>query len=138
MADMLIGAGAVALGAAFGGPARYFVSGLVARRIGETFPWGTMAVNLAGAFLIGIAAGYARARGLSGEAPLWLFAVTGFLGSFTTVSSLALQTLALARDGQWRSALGNAALSVVFGIGAATAGLAFAQQAFAQAAAASP
>ena len=43
----------VALGSALGGMARYFVSGFVARRVGETFPWGTLLVNVSGAFLIG-------------------------------------------------------------------------------------
>ena len=44
----------VVVGSALGGTARYFVSGVVARRLGETFPWGTMIVNVTGAFLIGI------------------------------------------------------------------------------------
>ncbi|HVY02750.1 MAG TPA: CrcB family protein, partial [Caulobacterales bacterium] len=78
--NVLMDAGAVALGAMIGAPSRFFLSGLVARRLGETFPWGTMAVNLSGALLIGVAAGFAQARGLSAQSPLWGFAVTGVLG----------------------------------------------------------
>ncbi|WEX90085.1 fluoride efflux transporter CrcB [Sinorhizobium garamanticum] len=101
----------VALGSVIGGPTRYFISGLIGRVIGETFPWGTMVVNVTGAFAIGLAA----AANVSGVLPMpvaWQFIVTGFLGSYTTVSSFTLQTMALARDGQLLQAGGNAALSV--------------------------
>lgn len=120
----------VALGSATGGPSRYFVSGLVGRRLGETFPWGTMAVNVSGAFLIGLVAAAAMVEGLMPMAG-WQFAVIGFLGAYTTVSSFSLQTLALARDGQLRRAGGNVALSLVlsllavalgYGVGAASLG----------------
>lgn len=115
----------VALGSAFGGMARYGVSGLVGRRIGETFPWGTMAVNVSGAFAIGLAA----AAALSGSAWLagpvaWHFAVVGFLGSYTTVSSVSLQTLSLAQEGRLWPAAGNVALSLALCLGAAAVGLA--------------
>jgi len=91
----------VVLGGVLGGVARYFISGFVARRVGETFPWGTLFINVSGAFLIGIFGALAedRASILASPDP-WLFAVTGFLGCYTTVSSFSLQTLALARDGE--------------------------------------
>jgi CrcB protein len=128
--NVLMDAGAVALGAMIGAPSRFFLSGLVARRLGETFPWGTMAVNLSGALLIGVAAGFAQARGLSTQSPLWGFAVTGVLGSYTTVSSLALHTRALSRDGEPRRAAGNVAFSVALGVAATAAGLALGAWAF--------
>src|SRR5713226_2350484 len=109
----------VALGSALGGMARYFLSGVVARRIGETFPWGTLAVNVSGAFLIGIFAALAMDKAsLLGSPNPWLFAVTGFLGCYTTVSSFSLQTLALARDGESGRAVGNVVLSVALCLGA--------------------
>lgn len=111
----------VCLGAALGGAARFFLSGLVGRRFGETFPWGTMAVNVSGALAIGIVAGTAARHDLPG---LWAFAVTGGLGSYTTVSSFSLQTLALARDGEWLRAGGNILLSLVLTLAAAAVGLA--------------
>ncbi len=78
----------VLLGGFFGGIARFFVSGLVARRIGETFPWGTLVVNVSGALVIGALAGLARSQGgvFAGEMFRDL-AFVGFLGGYTTVSS---------------------------------------------------
>jgi CrcB protein len=112
----------VALGSAVGGASRYFVSGLVARRMGETFPWGTMAVNVSGAFVIGIVAAFAQ-RHVAFELPdAWQFAVVGILGSYTTVSSFSLQTLALARDGEYLRAGGNVLLSLVLCLSAVALG----------------
>jgi CrcB protein len=89
----------VALGSVLGGPARYFVSDFVGRRVGETFPWGTVAVNVSGAFAAGIITA-AAIGSIFLTSAAWQFAVTGFLGSYTTVSSFSLQTLALVRDGR--------------------------------------
>jgi fluoride exporter len=112
----------IALGGAIGGPARFFVSGLIGRRFGETFPWGTMAVNVAGSFTIGMAAALANRLGTGP----WLFGVGGVLGSFTTVSSFSLQTLALARAGEPARAAANIALSVGLCLAAAALGYALA------------
>lgn len=120
---MLSGVLSVAIGCALGGCTRYFVSGAVARRLGETFPWGTMTVNVTGAFVIGIFGALATHPGSVFAAPTpWLFAVTGFLGCYTTVSSFSLQTLTLANNGERRHALGNIALSLALGLAAAACG----------------
>ncbi|MER9477632.1 fluoride efflux transporter CrcB [Mesorhizobium sp. M0520] len=111
----------VCLGGAIGAMARFFLSGFVARRVGETFPWGTMAVNVSGAFAIGVVA-HAGAR--DGMPAIWAFTVTGGLGCYTTVSSFSLQTLALAREGEWRRAGGNVLLSVFLSLGGVTLGFA--------------
>jgi fluoride exporter len=103
----------VALGSAVGGAVRFFVSGLVARAVGETFPWGTMTVNATGSFAIGAAAAAADAGLVSNLAHVWPVAVTGFLGSYTTVSSFSLQTLALVREGEMARAGGNVVVSVL-------------------------
>jgi len=101
------------LGSVLGGAARYFVSGVIARRMGETFPWGTVIVNVSGAFVIGIFGAMASDEASLMASPNpWLFAVTGFLGCYTTVSSFSLQTLSLARDGESTRAVGNVLLSV--------------------------
>lgn len=122
---MLAGLICIALGSMAGGVARYFVSGLVARRFGETFPWGTMTVNVSGAFLIGIIAALATKEvSLLASPQPWLFAVTGFLGCYTTVSSFSLQTLNLYRDGERLRATGNIASSVVLCLLAVTCGFA--------------
>lgn len=114
----------VVLGSAFGGTARYWLSGVVGRRVGETFPWGTMAVNVSGAFAVGIVAALAEAGGWGASDHAWRLAVIGFLGSYTTVSSFSLQTLALARDGERWQAAANIGLSVVLCLSAAAVGLA--------------
>jgi len=119
----------VAAGSALGGVARFFVSGLVARTVGETFPWGTMVVNVTGAFGVGVLATLARRQGLLTFPEAWPIAVTGFLGSYTTVSSFSLQTLALAREGEWLRAAGNILLSLVLCLSAAALGMAAALKA---------
>jgi fluoride exporter len=113
----------VALGSVLGAIARYFVSGFVARRVGETFPWGTLIINVSGAFLIGLFGAMAEKSASIMAAPdPWLFAVTGFLGAYTTVSSFSLQTLTLARDGEGGRALSYVALSVGLCLGAVALG----------------
>ena len=117
----------VALGSALGAIARYFISGFVARRVGETFPWGTLFINVSGAFLIGTFGRLAESSAsiLASPDP-WLFAVTGFLGCYTTVSSFSLQTLTLARDGERGRAIGYVAISVGLCLGAVSLGFALA------------
>lgn len=118
---MLSGVISIAIGCALGGCTRYFVSGTIARRLGETFPWGTMTINVTGAFAIGIFGALATHPGSIFAAPTpWLFAVTGFLGCYTTVSSFSLQTLTLARSGEQFHAIGN----VVFSVGLCLAAVA--------------
>lgn len=120
---MLSGVIAIVVGSGLGGCARYFVSGVIARRLGETFPWGTMTINVTGAFLIGIFGALATHPGSVFAAPNpWLFAVTGFLGCYTTVSSFSLQTLTLARNGEPVHALGNVVFSVGLCLAAVTCG----------------
>ena len=112
-------------GSVLGGITRYFLSGVIARRVGETFPWGTLFINVSGSFLIGIFGGLAEdSASLMALPDPWLFAVTGFLGCYTTVSSFSLQTLSLARDGQNGRALGYVVISVAFALAAAAAGFA--------------
>jgi CrcB protein len=76
----------VALGGAAGAVARYLVSVVALAWLGPGFPWGTLAVNVAGSAAIGLAAG----AGLEGSARLLV--VTGFLGGFTTFSAFSLET----------------------------------------------
>jgi CrcB protein len=84
----------LALGGALGTLARYGLNGLVSQHI-VTFPLGTMVVNIAGCFVIGLLA----PLGLRPE--LRLFLMVGLCGGFTTFSSYGIQSLELARDGEW-------------------------------------
>lgn len=103
----------IALGSALGGVARYACSSLVARSIGETFPWGTLLVNVLGSFVIGIFVA------LTGPDGRWivspdarLFVTVGLCGGYTTFSSFSLQTLNLIRAGEIGPAAANAGLSL--------------------------
>jgi CrcB protein len=104
----------VALGSAIGGAGRYWASGAVANWFGQTFPWGTLIVNLSGSFVIGLFATLTAPDGrifVSGE---WRqFVMLGLCGGFTTFSSFSLQTLSLAQGGEWFRAGANVVLSVV-------------------------
>ena len=103
----------VVIGSALGGMARYGISGAVARRVGETFPWGTLVVNVSGSFVIGVFAALVAPGGaLAGDRMAGAFVMAGLCGGYTTFSSFSLQTLNLARDGEWRRALANIVASV--------------------------
>jgi fluoride exporter len=95
----------VLLGGFLGGIARLFLAETIGRSVGETFPWGTLAVNVSGALAVGAFAGAAHSVGgsFAGEL-LHQFLVIGFLGGYTTVSSFSLQTLNLALGGAGREA----------------------------------
>lgn len=99
----------IALGSMIGGVARYALSGFVAHRFGETFPWGTMVINITGSFAIGF---FATLTQPAGRFPVSSagrqFFMTGICGGYTTYSSFSLQTLALAREGEWLLAGANA------------------------------
>ena len=102
----------IALGSALGGVARYWVSGWVAGWVGETFPWGTLVVNVVGSAIIGVLAAFGDSARLGLPAEARLFLMVGVLGGFTTFSSFSLQTLRLMQDGDWLRAAGNVLLSV--------------------------
>ncbi|MFN8557466.1 MAG: fluoride efflux transporter CrcB [Dehalococcoidia bacterium] len=110
-------------GGALGSGLRYLGSQGMAARLGLTFPWGTLAVNLAGSFLIGLIATLADERGAVGWR-LRLFLITGVLGGFTTFSAFSLETLRLVGQGQPLRAGLYVAGSVALGLLAAAAGIA--------------
>jgi fluoride exporter len=103
----------VAIGSALGGMARFACSGLVARSIGEVFPWGTLVVNVVGCFVIGFFNTLTGPDGrlLAGTAARQ-FVMVGICGGYTTFSSFSLQTLTLAQDGEWLRASANITASV--------------------------
>src|SRR5258708_27190095 len=110
----------VIIGSGLGGLTRYGISGAVARRIGETFPWGTLAVNVSGSFVIGVFAALVMPRhALAGERMAGVFVMTGLCGGHTTFSSFSLQTLNLARDGEWPRALAHILPPATLGLPAA-------------------
>ena len=105
---------------------RYWLSGAVARRYGEEFPWGTLAVNVAGCFVVGLLFYLLQERAGVGETARAAVFV-GLLGGFTTFSSYGLQTFALLREGRVELAAANVVASNVVGVLAVYAGYALAK-----------
>ena len=104
----------VMLGSALGGGARLYVSTVVARGVGTAFPWGTLAVNVAGCLLVGaLGALFEPASPLHVRQDLRVFLIVGVLGGFTTFSAFSLEALLLVQRGQAPAAVGYVALSLV-------------------------
>jgi len=104
----------VAIGSALGGVTRFWLSGMIANRYGNWFPFGTLAINISGSFVIGFVAAITSAdsRYLV-NSNVRTFLMVGVCGGYTTFSSFSLQTLSLAQDGQWLYAGANVVGSVV-------------------------
>jgi CrcB protein len=112
----------VAVGGAAGAVARYVVDGWVAERAAGAFPWGTLVVNASGSFVLGMLFALAIERDVlpaDVRGPLMI----GFLGAYTTFSTLMLETWRLWEDGAVGIALANVLGSVVVGLVAVVAGL---------------
>lgn len=102
----------VCVGGAIGSGLRFWVSGMVAARIGQTFPLGTLVVNVTGSFLVGVLAGMSIPEGRWMLTPnARTFLMLGVCGGYTTFSSFSLQTLTLAQEGEWLRAGANSFLS---------------------------
>lgn len=113
----------IAVGGAAGAVSRYLIQGWVEDVSAGRFPWGTFAVNVSGSFLLGFVFALAIDRAiLAPEVRVPL--MVGFIGSYTTFSTLMLESWRLVEDGALLSALGNVALSVGVGMVAVVAGLA--------------
>ncbi len=106
----------VGIGGFIGSVMRYLASGYVQQATKSVgFPYGTLAVNLVGCFVIGFLAQLAEGRGVfTSEARAFVF--VGILGGFTTFSSFGNETLNLARDSQMMGALANVSANVVIGL----------------------
>ena len=105
----------IALAGLTGTLLRYWLSGYVARQYGETFPWGTMAVNLTGCLVTGAVFYVTEERFLINPTVRTVILI-GLLGGFTTFSSYGLQTFTLLRDGEYGLATLNVVTSNVLGL----------------------
>jgi len=112
----------VALGGALGSVCRYLVGLGALRLMGPAFPWGTLTVNVAGSFAIGVLAELIIAR-FGASVELRLLLITGFLGGFTTFSAFALDAVTLFERGASVAATSYLLLSIVASIVAAIAGI---------------
>jgi fluoride exporter len=107
----------VFLGGGIGAASRYWMQGAVYRIVGSSFPFGTLAVNLVGSFLIGFLMLVFEERFLV-QPSLRIFLTIGILGGFTTFSSFSFETFALLREGSIVAGLLNAFASVAACLGA--------------------
>ncbi|KAA3623375.1 MAG: fluoride efflux transporter CrcB [Proteobacteria bacterium] len=121
---------AVALGGALGAVLRYAVVTGAASAIGRTFPFGTLAVNIVGSFLIGMLFVWFQARGPHHEI-LRASLIVGLLGGFTTFSAFSLETLNLFVGGHPGRAALNVVLNVSLCLAAAAAGVKLSKSLFA-------
>lgn len=110
----------IAAGGALGALCRYGAGLLAVRLFGSSFPVGTLAVNVAGSFLIG-AVFAAASAGPAG--PLTAFVMQGFCGALTTFSTFSLDTFRLFAEGRTGRAVANVTLNMVLSLGAAALGL---------------
>ncbi|CAH2031947.1 fluoride efflux transporter CrcB [Trichlorobacter ammonificans] len=102
----------IALFCAGGGLARYYLSGWIYSLAGREFPWGTLAVNVIGAFCIGVVMELGM-RGTLLPETLRVGIAVGFLGGLTTFSTFSYETFTLLRDGQFLAAFANVLVSVL-------------------------
>jgi fluoride exporter len=112
---VLVWAGVVVLGGV-GAVLRFLVDGTVSARTGRSFPYGTLVVNLSGAFVLGLLAGLALDRDAA------LLAGTATVGAYTTFSTWMFETQRLGEDRQVRYLLANLVVSLVAGLAAAALG----------------
>jgi CrcB protein len=117
---------AISAAAIVGANLRYLLSRLAARELGLLFPYGTLAINIVGSFIVGFFVIWTTERVLVD--PRWrLLVVIGFCGSFTTFSSYAFETMAYFEQGQWGLMLANILSNNLLCLGGALAGMALAR-----------
>lgn len=103
------------IGGGIGAVTRFVLSSALQRAAGPAFPWGTLAVNMIGCLLVGIAAELIRVR-VDWHSNVRLFLIVGILGGFTTFSSFGYETLSLIQSEKYLEAIGNAAGQVLGGV----------------------
>ena len=117
---------AISLGAIVGANSRYIISRYAARFLGPVFPYGTLIINVAGSFVVGLFLIWTTERVLID--PRWrLLVVIGFCGGFTTFSSYAFETMAYFEQGQWLLMTTNILANNLLSLAAAMAGMALAR-----------
>ena len=117
---------AISLAAIVGANLRYLLSRFAAREFGAVFPYGTLAINIVGSFIVGFFIIWTTERALVD--PRWrLLVVVGFCGSFTTFSSYAFETVSYLEQGQWALMLTNILSNNLLCLVAVLAGLALAR-----------
>lgn len=118
----MVGAFLVGVGGFFGAVARYVLDRRITQLTGGTLPWGTFAINVSGSFVIGVLFALVVERAAvnsSLRAPLMI----GFIGAYTTFSTLALESWRMIEDGAWLTAAVNLGGSMLVGMVAVVVGV---------------
>jgi CrcB protein len=109
----------ISIGAVLGANLRYWVGDWAAQRFGSSFPYGTLLINLSGSFLLGLIVSMSMENFII-DPRLRLLLTIGFLGSYTTFSTYAYESIALTSQGQWGlglfNLLGSSLLGVLFAV----------------------
>ena len=113
----------VGVGGFLGAVSRYLVDGWVSNLSGATFPFGTLLINVSGSFVLGVLFALSVERAVIPPA-IRTPVLIGFIGAYTTFSTLTLETWRLVEDGSLAAAFGNLAGSLLLGMVAVVAGLA--------------
>jgi len=112
----------IGLGGFAGAISRYLVDGFVTERTAGAFPWGTLAVNLSGSFVLGLLFAMTAERAIL-PADIRGPVMIGFIGAYTTFSTFMLESWVLIENGSYASAVANLGGSVLLGLVAVVAGL---------------
>ena len=116
----------VCLGSAMGGGARYLLSGWVMQWLGPSFPYGTLAVNVLGSFLLAVLM-YVGVEAAALPPAMRLALTTGAMGGFTTYSTFSYETMRYLQDGAWGIAAANVVVTVLCSLLACLSGWALAR-----------
>ncbi len=112
----------IGIGGFIGAISRYYISGITYEKFGTDFPYGTLAVNVIGAFILGFLMSMTESRLLLNPAMKSTVTI-GFLGAFTTFSTFSYETAVLLQGGDLYRALANIFISVIAGLVAVLAGI---------------
>lgn len=96
----------IGLGGFVGANLRYWVAGWIAERLGQTFPWGTLLINLSGSLLLGLFIGWSTQQ-ITLDPRIRMLIAIGFLGAYTTFSTYANESILLLESGDWLGTIGN-------------------------------
>jgi fluoride exporter len=118
---------AIAIGAAVGGVSRYYLSAAVQHRMGSSFPWGTLVINVTGSLVLGFLMRYAISTP-SVSVEMRALLTTGFCGGYTTFSTYSYETAALIEDGQLGRAGTYALASMLLALAGTFGGFALARE----------
>lgn len=105
----------VGIGSFFGGATRYYISTIARNYCSQGFPWGTLAVNLLGCFIVGVLFALSHKSGTT-HGPWCLLLTTGFCGGFTTFSTFANESILMLQEGNIIGFTSYIAASVILGV----------------------